>query len=85
MHVRERQARHSVCERVCVKSVCHVGIVALHTVHSVKHATNQEGVSIVTTTKTCAKTAYWLKVSRMEVSEQDYFLVEALCVHCRVE
>lgn len=85
VHVCKRQAWHSVCERVCVKCVGHVGVGALHTVHSIKHATDQEAVSIVTTTKTCAETAHWLKVPGVEVSEQDYFLVEALSVQSGVE
>lgn len=74
-----------MCERVCVKGVCHVSVVTLHTVHCIKHTANQEAVSIATTPKTCAKTPYWLQVSGAEVDEQDHFLVEALCVQSGVE
>lgn len=85
MHVRERQARHGVCECVCVKGVCHVSVATLHTVHCVKHAANQEAVSVATASKTCAEALYRLQVSGAEVDEQDYFLVEALCVQSGVE
>lgn len=85
VHVCERQARHSVRERVCVKGVRHVGIAMLHTVHCVEHATNQEAVTVATVPKTRAEAPYWLQVSGAEVDEQHYFLVEALCVQSRVE
>lgn len=85
MHVRERQARHGVRERVRVKGVCHVSEAALHAVHCIKHTANQEAVSIAATPKACAEAPYWLQVSGVDVDEQDYFLVEALCVHSRVE
>ena len=85
VHVRERQAWYSVCERVRIKGVCHVGVATLHTIYCVKHATHQEGVAVATTTETCSKGLYCLKVSGMEVDEQDYFLVEALCVKSGVK
>lgn len=85
MHVCKRQPRHSVCECVRVKGVCHVGVVALYTVYRVKHAANQEAVAIVIAPETCAEVSYGLKVSGVKVDEQDDFLVEALCVQSRVE
>lgn len=85
VHVRERQARHGVCERVCVKGICHVGIVTLHTVHCIEHTANQEAVAIATAPKTRAEAPYWLQVPGVEVGEQDYFLVEALCVQSGIE
>lgn len=85
MHVRERQARHGVCECVRVKGIRHIRIMAVHTVHCIKHATNQEAVAVAATPKACAKGSYRLQVSRVQVDEQNYFLVEALCVQSRVE
>ncbi len=85
MHVRERQARHGVCECVCVKGVRHISIVTLHAVHCIEHTANQEAVSIATTSKTCPEGSYWLQVSGVEVDKQDDFLMEALCVQSGVE
>lgn len=85
MHVREGEAWHGVCERVRVKGVRHIGVVTLHTVHAVEHATHQEAVAVVIATKTCAKAAYREQVAGAEVGEQDDFLVKPLCVHSWVE
>lgn len=85
MRVRERQARHGVCQRVRVEGVGHVSVVALHAVHCIKHTANQEAVSVATTSKTCAEALYRLQVSGVEVDEQDDFLMEALGVQSRVE
>lgn len=85
MQVCKCQARHGVCKGVCVEGVRHIGIVTLHAVHTVKHTTNQEAVSIVTSPKACAKSAHWLEISGMEVGEQDYFLVETLRVQSGVK
>lgn len=85
MCVCERQARYSVRERVRVKGIRHVGVAMLHTIHCVQHATHEEAVAVVTTPEASAKCSYRLKVSRMEVDEQDHFLVEALRVQSRVE
>lgn len=85
VHVCECQTWHGVCQRVCVKGVCHISVVTLHTVHCIKHTTNQEAVSIATTPKTCAEALYWLQVSGVEVDEQYNFLMEALGVQSGVE
>lgn len=85
VHVCERQARHRVCQRVCVESVGHVGKVALHAVHCVQHAAHQEGVSVATAPETRPKGLNRLEVSGMEADEEDHFLVEALRVQSGVE
>lgn len=85
MHVRERQARHSVRERVRVKGVRHVSVVTLHAVHCIKHTANQEAVPVATAPEARAEALDWLQVSGAEVDEQDYFLVESLRVQSGVQ
>ena len=85
VHVGECQTRHGVCERVCVKGVGHVSVAMFHTVHCVKHAADQEAVSVATTPQTCAEALYGLQVSVAQVEEQDDLLVEALRVQSRVQ
>lgn len=85
VHVRERQARHSVRQRVRVEGVRHISVVTLHTVHCIKHTAHQEAVSVATTSKTCAEALYRLQVSGVEVDEQDYFLMKAFGVQSRVK
>lgn len=85
VHVCECQAWHSVCKRVRVEGIGHVGIVTVHTIYCVEHTTNQEAVPIATTSQTCAEAPDWLQVTRLEVDEQDHFLVEALSIQSRIE
>lgn len=85
VHVCKCQARHGVCERVGVEGIRHVGVMVLHAVHAIEHATNKEAVSVKTAAEACAEGPYWLKVSGTEVDEQDHFLVETLGVQGRVE
>lgn len=81
----ERQARHGVRECVRVEGVRHVGVATVHAIHCIEHAAHQEAVAVATPPETSAKGSYRLKVSGMEVDEQDDFLVEALRVQSGVE
>lgn len=80
VHVCEGQTWHCVRQRVCVKGVCHICIMTLHTVYCVKYAANQEVISVATTPEACAEGLYWMQVPGVDVDEKDHFLMEALGV-----
>lgn len=74
-----------MCKRVRVEGICHIGVATLHAIHSIKYATNQEGVAVAAASEARAEGVDGLQVSVMELDEENYFLVETLRVQSGIE